>query len=74
MSSPSNGSLYADALPPLLPLTEHRRLGVSRNAVYRGAAEKKVTLRKLGRRTFIDTASAMSWLAGLPEAKIGGGK
>jgi predicted DNA-binding transcriptional regulator AlpA len=45
-------------------------LGLSRSAIYRAAAQGKITLRKLGRTTLVDVASARAFIESLPKAEI----
>jgi predicted DNA-binding transcriptional regulator AlpA len=45
-------------------------LGLSRSAIYRAAAEGKIVLRKLGRTTLVDMASARAFIDSLPKAEI----
>jgi hypothetical protein len=44
--------------------------GLSRSAIYRLAAEGKIVLRKAGRTTLVDMASARACLADLPRAVV----
>jgi hypothetical protein len=44
--------------------------GLSRSAIYRAAAEGKITLLKCGRSTLVDMASVRAFLASLPRAEI----
>jgi hypothetical protein len=44
--------------------------GLSRSAIYRAAAQGKITLLKCGRSTLVDMASVRAFLEGLPRATI----
>ena len=44
--------------------------GLSRSAIYRGAAEGKIVLLKCERSTLVDMASVRAFLAGLPRAEL----
>jgi hypothetical protein len=44
--------------------------GLSRSAIYRAAAEGKIVLKKLGRTTLVDMASARAFIDSLPKAEI----
>jgi hypothetical protein len=56
-----------DPLPLNVPLP-HAPLvfGLSRSSIYRAAADGKITLRKLGRTTLVDTASMLAFIDGMP--------
>jgi predicted DNA-binding transcriptional regulator AlpA len=45
-------------------------LGLSRSAIYRAAAAGHITLKKLGRTTLVDMASARAFIDSLPKAEI----
>lgn len=45
-------------------------LGLSRSAIYRAAAEGKIVLRKLGRTTLVDMASARAFIESLPKLQL----
>jgi hypothetical protein len=45
-------------------------IGLSRSAIYRAAAEGKIVLKKLGRTTLVDMASARAFIDALPKAEI----
>jgi hypothetical protein len=45
-------------------------IGLSRSAIYRAAAEGKITLLKCGRSTLVEMTSARAYLASLPRATI----
>lgn len=45
--------------------------GLSRSALYRAAAEGRLTFRKAGRTTIVDGASLAALIASLPVAQIG---
>ena len=44
--------------------------GLSRSAIYRAASAGQIVLRKLGRTTLVDLASAREYVSGLPRAEI----
>jgi hypothetical protein len=69
----SAGSIGVSSLPPLLPMPKHRLLGLSRSLLYRLAAEERITIRKIGRSSYIETASVLKLIGELPIAKIGPG-
>ena len=55
------------ALPVKVRLPEAPRIfGISRSAIYRGAADGHICLSKLGRGTLVDTASVLKYLENLP--------
>ena len=57
--------------PTLVPLPKAPAVfGLSRSAIYRAAGDGKITLRKLGKSTLVDTASALAFIANLPAATI----
>lgn len=70
--APDTGSATAShpslpALPRLVPLpSAQRTFGPSRATFYRAAAAGQVRLVKVGRGTFVETESALAWLASLP--------
>jgi predicted DNA-binding transcriptional regulator AlpA len=45
-------------------------LGLSRSAIYRAAQAGQITLKKLGRTTLVDMASARAFIDSLPKAEI----
>ena len=45
--------------------------GLSRSALYRYAAEGRLTFRKAGRTTIVDGRSLAALIANLPQARIG---
>jgi hypothetical protein len=47
--------------------------GISRSQLYRWAAEDRITIRKIGRSSYIETASVLKLIGELPIAKIGPG-
>jgi excisionase family DNA binding protein len=48
------------------PAEAARIAGVSKNTVYQLLADRKVTAKKLGRKTLVDLASLQAWLDSLP--------
>ncbi len=53
--------------PALVPLPQGPAVfGLSRSTTYRAAAEGLITLRKIGRNTYIVTETALAYIAGLP--------
>ena len=53
--------------PVMVPLPQAPgRFGISRSAIYRGAAAGHIVLKKLGRTTLVDSASVRDYLAALP--------
>jgi hypothetical protein len=61
-------------LPPLVHMTKAPRVfGLPRTTLYRLAAEDRVTLRKVGRSSYVETASVLKLIGELPKASIGPG-
>lgn len=56
--------------PVLVPLPQSKeRYGFGRNTAYRLAAQGKLTLKKVGVRTYIDHASALAMIEAAPTVK-----
>lgn len=54
-------------LPLNIPLPQAPLIfGLSRSSLYRAAADGKITLRKLGRSTLVDTASVLAFIDAMP--------
>ena len=70
--APDTGSATASrprlpTLPRLVPMPDvQATFGPSRASFYRAAAGGSVRLVKLGRATFVESESALAWLASLP--------
>jgi hypothetical protein len=67
------GSIGMSPLPPLVQMAKSAILGISRSQLYRWAAEDRITIRKIGRSSYVETESVMKLIAELPIAKIGPG-
>ena len=67
------GRLGMSPLPPLVQMAKSAILGISRSQLYRWAAEDRITIRKIGRSSYVETESVMKLIAELPIAKIGPG-
>ncbi len=58
-------------LPAYVPLPEVKDVfGISKSAVYRGVAEGRIVMRKLGRSSLIESRSMLEYLASLPTANV----
>lgn len=58
------------ALPALVRMAKCKAVfGFSPGTAYREAARGRLVLRKLGTATYIETASALALIAGLPTVK-----
>lgn len=44
--------------------------GISRSALYRAAGEGKIVVKKVGRSSYVETASALAYIDSLPAATI----
>ncbi len=68
--APDTGSASRPRLPDLARLVPmpnaQRTFGPSRASFYRAAAAGSVRLVKVGRATFVESESALAWLASLP--------
>ena len=67
------GSIGMSPLPPLVQMAKAPVFGISRSQLYRWAAEERITIRKIGRSSYIETASVLKLIGELPIAKIGPG-
>lgn len=58
-------------LPPLVPVRDSKRVfGWCRSRTYELAAQGSIRLRKIGKSSFIETASALDFIANLPVVKL----
>ena len=58
-------------LPVLIALPDAPELlGMSRSAIYRAAGEGRLTIKKIGKSAFVDSASALAFIEALPTATI----
>lgn len=64
------------SFPALIPLPKAPALlGLSRSSIYRAVQQGQLSMKKVGRSSFITAASALVFLDGLPDAKlVGDGK
>ena len=59
------------AKPVLMPLPHAPSYyGLSRSTIYRAAAAGRISLKKVGRSTLVETASMRAYLASLPAASL----
>jgi hypothetical protein len=60
-------------LPPLVHMAKARVFGLPRSTLYRLAAQGRITIRKVGRSSYVETASIVRLISELPKAEIGPG-
>jgi len=68
------GGIGTSPLPPLVRVAKAPDdLGLARSTLYRLAAEGRITIRKIGTSSYVETESVLKLIKELPIAKIGPG-
>ncbi len=67
------GGIGMNPLPPLVRVAKARDYGLAKSTLYRLAAQGRITIRKIGTSSYVETESVMKLIKELPIAKIGPG-